>query len=187
MSIISSIIDHGRFANIEAAGYAIGTVAERTGVMKWGVELGKAYYTSTTPIFSVITRRVYGVAGGIMLDCRDPQMKVSWPSANWGSLPLDGGIEVGHRHELRTIREKAESEKPGSGEEAFRARYKELEEMYMRLMNPVRTANHFNVEEIVDPKDTRKIVCRWTREMYGMVMQERLADRAARKIVPVFS
>lgn len=155
--------------------------------MKWGVELGKAYYTSTTPIFSIITRRVYGVAGGIMLDSREPWMKISWPSGNWGSLPLDGGIEVGHRYELKTIREQAEKEKPGSGEEAFRKRYKELEDMYTRLMNPVRTANHFNVEEIIDPKDTRKICCRWTREMYGVVMQERLADRAARKIVPVFS
>jgi len=79
------------------AGYAIGTVAERTATMKWGVELGKAYYSTTTPIFSVITRRVYGVAGGIMLDSREPWMRIAWPSGNWGSLPLDGGIEVGHR------------------------------------------------------------------------------------------
>ncbi|KAK5944520.1 hypothetical protein PMZ80_003802 [Knufia obscura] len=172
---------------VDVPGYAIGTVAERSGVMKWGVELGKAYYTSTTPIFTVLTRRAYGVAGGIMLDSREPWMRIAWPSANWGSLPLDGGIEVGHRHELKTIREQAEKEKPGSGEEAFKKKYKELDEMYVRLMNPVRTANVFNVEEIVDPKDTRKICCRWVKEMYGLVMKERLADRASGKIVPVFS
>lgn len=173
--------------DVDTAGYAIGTVAERTGVMKWGVELGKAYYTSTTPIFTVLTRRAYGVAGGIQLDSREPWMRIAWPSANWGSLPLDGGIEVGHRHELKTIREQAEKENPGSGEEAFKNRYKELDEMYTRLMNPVRTANVFNVEEMVDPKDTRKICCRWVKEMYGICMQERLADRASGRIVPVFS
>jgi len=102
-------------------------------------------------------------------------------------LPLDGGIEVGHRHELKTIREEAEKQKAGTGEEAFKRRYTELDEMYTRLMNPVRTANVFNVEEIVDPKDTRRICCRWAKEMYGVVMVERLADRASRKIVPVFS
>ncbi|KIW78915.1 hypothetical protein Z517_08754 [Fonsecaea pedrosoi CBS 271.37] len=165
---------------VDVPGYAIGTVAERTATMKWGVELGKAYYSTTTPIFSVVTRRVYGVAGGIMLDSREPWMRIAWPSGNWGSLPLDGGIEVGHRHELKTIREK-------EGEEGWKRRYKELEDEYVRLMNPVRTAACFNVEEIVDPKDTRKICCRWTREMYGLPMQERLADRASGKIHAVFT
>ena len=148
--------------------------------MKWGVELAKAYYATTTPIFSVITRRSYGVAGGVMLDSRDPWMRIAWPSANWGSLPLDGGIEVGHRHELKQIEEKG-------GREAWVQKYKELEDDYLRLMNPVRTANVFNVEEIVDPKDTRKICCRWVREMYGLPMQERLADRASGKLRPVFT
>jgi acetyl-CoA carboxylase carboxyltransferase component len=148
--------------------------------MKWGVELGKAYYSTTTPIFSVITRRSYGVAGGIMLDSREPWMRIAWPSGNWGSLPLDGGIEVGHRFELKQIREK-------EGEEGYKRRYKELEDEYIRLMNPVRTAVPFNVEEIVDPKDTRKIVSRWVKEMYGVVMQERLAERASGRLHAVFT
>jgi acetyl-CoA carboxylase carboxyltransferase component len=148
--------------------------------MKWGVELGKAYYSTTTPIFSVITRRTYGVAGGIMLDSREPWMRIAWPSGNWGSLPLDGGIEVGHRFELKEIRDK-------EGEAGYKRRYKELEDEYIRLMNPVRTALPFNVEEIVDPKDTRKIVSRWAKEMYGVVMQERLADRACGKLHAVFT
>ncbi|RMZ88190.1 hypothetical protein DV736_g4575, partial [Chaetothyriales sp. CBS 134916] len=165
---------------VDVPGYAIGTVAERSAVMKWGVELAKAYYSTTTPIFSVVTRRVFGVAGGVMIDCRDPLMRVAWPSGNWGSLPLDGGIEVGHRFELKQI---AQNEGP----EAVKAKYKELEDMYIRYMNPVRTANAFGVEEIIDPKDTRKICCQWVKEMYGKVMDERLQDRAARRIVPVFA
>jgi len=59
-----------------SAGYAIGTVAKRTATMKWGVELAKAYHSTTTLIF-VITRRVYGVAGGVMLDSRDPIMGIA--------------------------------------------------------------------------------------------------------------
>jgi len=165
---------------LDVPGYAIGTVAERTATMKWGVELAKAYYATTTPIFSVVTRRCYGVAGGIMLDSRDPIMRVAWPSANWGSLPLEGGIEVAHRHELKQVAEK-------EGEERMKRRYKELEDEYLRMMNPVRSANAFNIEEIVDPKDTRKIVCAWAQEMYGKVMQQRLADRAAGRLVAIYT
>lgn len=115
-----------------------------------------------------------------MLDSRDPIRRIAWPSANWGSLPLDGGIEVGHRHELNGIRER-------EGEEGWKRRYMELEDEYVRLMNPVRTANAFGVEEIVDPGGTRGRCCAWAEECYGVVMQERLSDRATRKIVPVFS
>jgi acetyl-CoA carboxylase carboxyltransferase component len=165
-------------ANLDrVAGYAIGTVAERTGTMRWGVELGKAYHATTMPIFNVITRRAYGVAGGLMIGARDPVMQVAWPSGQWGSLPLEGGIEVGHRHELR------EAEKVGKKAE----RYQELEEEYRRLMNPVRTANAFGVEEIIDPKDTRQVCCAWAKHVYKVMMAERLADRVTGKIRPVFS
>ncbi|KAL4764564.1 acyl-CoA carboxylase subunit beta [Aspergillus foveolatus] len=162
---------------VDVPGYAIGTVAERTATMRWGIELAKAYFSTTTPIFSVITRRAYGVAGGVMLGARDPHVQVAWHSGQWGSLPLDGGIEVGHRHELR------EAEKQGRKKEL----YAELEEEYRRLMNPVRTANAFGVEEIIDPKDTRKVVCGWARHVYDVLMPVRLADRAAGRVVPVFT
>ncbi|KAE8161374.1 alpha subunit of putative methylmalonyl-CoA decarboxylase [Aspergillus tamarii] len=162
---------------IDVPGYAIGTAAERTATMRWGVELAKTYYSTTVPMFNVITRRAYGVAGGIMLGARDPVMQVAWPSGQWGSLPLEGGIEVAHRHELR------EAEKEGGKAEL----YQELEEEYRRLMNPVRTANAFGVEEIIDPKDTRKVCCAWARHVYKVLIPERLADRAVGKIQPVFS
>ena len=32
-------------------------------------------------------------------------------------------------------------------------------------MNPVLTANAFGVEEIVDPADTRRIVCEWLKHV----------------------
>ncbi|KAJ5562399.1 hypothetical protein N7535_003140 [Penicillium sp. DV-2018c] len=162
---------------LDIPGYAIGTVAERTATMRWGVELAKAYFSTSMPVFNVVTRRVYGVAGGVMLGCRDPIMQVAWPSGQWGSLPLDGGIEVGHRHELR------EAEKVGKKEE----RYNELEEEYLRLMNPVRTANAFGVEEIIDPKDTRKVCCSWAEHVYEVLMKERLAQRACGKLQPSFA
>ncbi|PMD17054.1 ClpP/crotonase [Hyaloscypha hepaticicola] len=161
---------------VDVPGYAIGTIAERTATMRHGVALATTYFSTTTPVFSVVTRRVYGVAGGIMLDCREPRMRVAWPSGEWGSLPLDGGIEVGHAAELKAIKDKEERE----------ARYKELEEEYTRLMNPVRTANAFGVEEIIDPAATRQIVAEWLKHVYEELLPTRLLDRANGKIHPIF-
>ena len=117
---------------IDVPGYAIGTIAERTGTMKHGIWLAQAYYGTRMPVFTVVTRRAYGVAGGIMVACREPAFRVGWPSGEWGSLPLAGGIEVGHSFELKEIERT-------KGIEARKQRYRELDEEYRRFMNPVRT------------------------------------------------
>ncbi|KAF2720132.1 propionyl-CoA carboxylase-like protein [Polychaeton citri CBS 116435] len=165
---------------VDVPGYTIGTVAERAATMRWGVELAKTYYTTTMPIFSVVVRKAYGVAGGIMLDCRDPRMRVAWPSGEWGSLPLDGGIEVGHSAELK----KVEQEK---GVEARKARYIELEQEYRRLMNPVRTANAFGIEEIIDPAVTRPVAAKWLERVYKTELPERIVRRINGQLRPVFA
>jgi acetyl-CoA carboxylase carboxyltransferase component len=140
---------------VDCPGYAIGWEAEQAATMKFGVELAKTLFDTTMPIFSVIMRKAFGVAGAVMLDSRDPKMRVAWPSGDWGSLPLDGGIEVGHRAELRR------AEEAGRKDEV----YKQLEDDYVRLSNPVRTANNFGIEEIIDPAETRSIVCSWLKHV----------------------
>lgn len=90
-----------------------------------------------------------------MVACRDPMMRVAWPSGEWGSLPLDGGIEVGHRWELK------QAEAEGKKKEL----YTQLDDEYRRLMNPIRTANAFGVEEIIDPAHTRRVAGEWAMHM----------------------
>jgi len=72
--------------------------------------------------------------------------RYAWPSGDWGSLPLEGGIEAAYRRDLE------EAEDPVK----LRA---EIEERLNRVRSPFRTAEKFGVEEIIDPRDTRRIVC----------------------------
>lgn len=181
---------------VDCPGYAVGTAAERQATMKYGVDLGKAYFATTVPIFSVLVRKCYGVAGGIMTDCRDPYHRVAWPSLESGSLPLEGGVEASHARELREAGDKRSE------------LYNELLQDYTRLQNPVRTAAAFDVPEVIDPADTRKLLCTWTGHMwvssqahaymysyevrtdclhrYHVKLPERLRDRQSGKIHPVF-
>jgi len=164
---------------IDIPGYAIGTVAERTATMRHGINLALAYHATTMPIANIITRRCFGVAGGVMLGSREPTLAVAWPSGEWGSLPLAGGIEVGHSFELQQIEKE-------HGVEARKARYRELEEEYKRFMNPVRTANHFGIQEIIDPAETRVFLVEWVQHVYEVLLPQRVIERSTGKIHPVF-
>jgi acetyl-CoA carboxylase carboxyltransferase component len=130
---------------IDVPGFAIGTVAERTATMRWGVGLAGAYCGTTMPVFNIVTRKAYGVAGQIMIAAREPRTLVAWPSGEWGSLPLAGGIEVGHSHELKQL----EKEK---GVEARQARYDELMERYRYVMcYPNRTISLIFLQNTSEP------------------------------------
>ena len=114
-----------------------------------------------------------------MIGAREPGFKVAWPSGEWGSLPLEGGIQVGHSYELLQIGKE-------QGIEKAQERHRELELEYKRLMNPVRTANHFGVEEIIDPADTRSLVATWVEHIYNVILPQRIVERSTGRICPVF-
>jgi acetyl-CoA carboxylase carboxyltransferase component len=61
-------------------------------------------------------------------------------------LPLEGGIEAAYRAEIDAAPDPA-------------AKQQEIEDRLNRLRSPYRTAEAFWVEEVVDPRDTRKLLC----------------------------
>ena len=93
---------------------------------------------------------------------------------------MEGGIEVGHSYELKEIERT-------QGKDKRDERYKELEDEYNRLMNPVRTANAFGVEEIIDPAYTRRVCCEWVEHTYKSLLPQRIIERVAGKLNPMFT
>ncbi len=57
-------------------------------------------YSVKIPWLSVILRRAFGVAGAAFVDRGDPDLRVAWPSGDWGSLPLEGGIEAAYKRQF---------------------------------------------------------------------------------------
>jgi acetyl-CoA carboxylase carboxyltransferase component len=72
----------------------IGTRAEQEATIRYGARALAAIYQATTPWCSVILRKVYGVAGAAHQNASRLSYRYAWPSGNWGSLPLEGGIEA---------------------------------------------------------------------------------------------
>ena len=76
-------------------------------------------------------------------------MRFAWPSGDWGSLPIEGGIEVAYKAELA----RATTE----------AHLAAIAERLNRVRSPFRSAEFFEIEEIIDPRDTRPMLCRWVQ------------------------
>lgn len=143
---------------VDNPGFAIGSAAEQAGTIRAGAALIAALYQTTVPYLTVILRRTFGVAGAAFVDARKPRLRVAWPSADWGSLPLEGGIEAAYKRAL------AESDDP----ESLRS---ELLDRFEAVRSPLRTAEAFGIEDIIDPRDTRRIVSEWIELAYTRLPQ----------------
>jgi acetyl-CoA carboxylase carboxyltransferase component len=131
---------------VDVPGFVIGTEAEKAGTIRHGVRALAAIYQAGVPWCSIIVRKVFGVAGAGHTPHTRLHYRYAWPSGDWGSLPVEGGIEAAYRAELDAAPDR----------EKLRG---EIEERLNRYRSPFRTAETFNVEEIIDPRDTRPLLC----------------------------
>lgn len=130
---------------VDCPGFAVGVKAETAGVTRAGVRAMTAVYQADVPVCSVVIRKAYGLAGSAMMNQSKTKWRYCWPSGDWGSLPMAGGIEAAFRKEL------SEAENP---EELKAALYKKFE----AIRSPFRTAESFLAEEIIDPRETRSLL-----------------------------
>lgn len=158
---------------VDMPGFTIGSQAERDGTMRSGVDVIKAYYASTVPMFNIIIRKVYGVAGAFLVDNKVPHYRVAWPSGEWGSLPLEGGVEAAYANDLKVAFK-------NGGKEGYDRLLATLMAEFRTLSDPLRTAMLFNIEEIVRPSATRGIIAEWVTLMYETTLKQRLRAVRAR-------
>lgn len=141
---------------VDNPGFLIGETAEREGTVRLGARALAACYQSTVPWVSVVIRRCYGVAGAGHASSDGLNLRYAWPSADWGSLPIEGGVQAAYRRDIEAAPDPD-------------ARRRELEAMLNKYRSPMRTAEAFGIEEIIDPRDTRPLLCGWVRLAYGIL------------------
>ena len=104
------------------------------------------------PIFSVLMRRSFGVAGNNYATPRSAaSTRVAWPAADVGGIPPEGGIEAAYKRQL------AEAADPA----ALRA---EINARIESVRGPIGPLNRFEIEEMIDPRDTRRWACEWVAD-----------------------
>ena len=131
---------------VDEPGFMIGPEAERTGAIREGMSAMSSVMQSRVPWASVIVRKVFGVAGG--LHFAPHAYVLSWPSAETGAVPVEGGVAVAFAKEIAAAKDPE-------------AKKRELEEKIAAHQTPFPRAEAFSIHDLIDPKETRPALSEW--------------------------
>ena len=131
---------------VDNPGFMIGLQAERDATIRWGSRALTAVYQASVPWCALVMRKAYGMAGSAHANASRFHWRMAWPSGDWGSLPIEGGLEAAYKSDLEA------ADDPGAELQKIKARLD-------AVRSPFRTADKFGVEEIIDPRDTRERLC----------------------------
>ena len=131
---------------VDNPGFAVGVEFEKAAHIRHGARALATVYQATVPWCSVIIRKAFGVAAAAHCNPERLRYRFAWPSADWGSLPIEGGIEAAYTAEL------AAAEDP-------EAMLKDIEDRLNRVRSPFRGAESFLIEDMIDPRETRSYLC----------------------------
>jgi acetyl-CoA carboxylase carboxyltransferase component len=132
----------------DCPGFLIGKQSEETATIRFGSQALAALGQAPVPFMSVVVRKAFGVAGAANHKPGSQHIRVAWPSGDWGSLPIEGGIEVAYKAELAEV-------------DDYDGHLARIKERLNRVRSPFRSAEFFEIEEIIDPRDTRSVLTRW--------------------------
>ena len=132
-------------------GFMIGKDAEWGGIAKDGAKLVNVISNSTVPKISIITGGSYG-AGNYAMSGRayNPRFMYAWPSAK---ISVMGGEQA-----AKTLTEIQTSKMSNIDDSAKKEIFNKIKDRYDKQSDPRYAAARLWIDEIIDPRDTRKII-----------------------------
>ncbi|MGE5589921.1 MAG: acyl-CoA carboxylase subunit beta [Bacillota bacterium] len=141
---------------VDTPGYLPGTAQEHGGIIRHGAKLLYAYSEATVPKLTIILRKAYG--GAYLAMCSQSlgaDLSYAWPTAEIAVMGPDGAANIVFKREI----EKAED--PAAKRKALIADYRE------QFATPFVAASLGLVEGVIDPRETRDVLCRGLRSLAG--------------------
>ena len=135
---------------VDTPGFMVGPDSERTGLVRHSSRLFTAAATATVPFVSVIVRRAFGLGAQAMTggSFHAPLLTLAWPTGEFGAMGVEGAVRLALRRELEAIEDEAERE----------ARVHEVAAAVRSQSTALHMAAHFEVDDVIDPADTRERV-----------------------------
>lgn len=125
---------------VDVPGFLPGTGQEHGGIIRHGAKLLFAYAEANVPKLTVITRKAYGGAYDVMASKHlRADINYAWPGAEIAVMGAKGAVEILYR---------------GDPDIA-----KHTEEYTKRFANPLVGAQRGFIDAIIDPQDTRNLLC----------------------------
>ena len=131
-----------------------------------------ASYEAEVPKVEFNVRKSYGVAADAPNSLGHPNglnLRYGWPAGEWGGIPIEGGVAAAYRREIENAPDP----------EAHRSM---IENRLLKLRSPFRAAYKGDVVDLIDPRDTRKLACRFVK--LAQPLLHKLAQRPKRIVRP---
>jgi acetyl-CoA carboxylase carboxyltransferase component len=129
---------------VDCPGFLPGTGQEYGGVIRHGAKVLYAYCEATVPMISIVTRKAMG---GAYLAMNSRQMRAdlvfAWPSGQIAVMGAEGAVNIIFRDEIKKATD------PKARELEI------LEEYREEFLNPYRAADVGQVDEVIEPRETR--------------------------------
>lgn len=138
----------------DVPGFLPGTEQEWGGIIKHGAKLLYAYAEATVPKVTVITRKAYGGAYCVMGSKHlRTDVNFAWPTAEIAVMGAEGAVNILYRREI--------------ADEGARA--EKINEYRERFANPFIAAERGFVDDVIEPRQTRRRVIRALRMLENKV------------------
>ena len=132
----------------DTPGIMVGPEVEKTALVRHASRLFVIGASLTVPFFTIVLRKGYGLGAQAMAggSFKAGLFTIAWPTGEFGGMGLEGFVKLGYRSELAAV------EDPQKRKELF-------EEMVARMYEhgkALNTASHFEIDEVIDPMDSRR-------------------------------
>jgi acetyl-CoA carboxylase carboxyltransferase component len=130
---------------IDVPGFAIGSNAERNRMARRSAKLIHELGNSSVPRMSVVLRKGYGLGYVAMCGGRGfgADACYAWPTAEICAMSVEGAVDIAYRKEI-----KAAPDPQG--------RRSELIAGFKGQLGAIRASEHFGIDDVIDPRDTRR-------------------------------
>lgn len=139
----------------DVTGFMVGSRSEHSGIIKDGAKLVNAVANSVVPKITIITGNSYGAGNYAMCGkAYDPRFIYAWPSAK--IAVMGGGSAAKTLLQIQVASEKAKGKEVSAEDE--KKLLDEIMQRYDKQTSPYYAAARLWVDEIIDPKETRKYI-----------------------------
>ena len=131
----------------DTPGIMVGPEIEKTGLVRHAARMFVTGANLAVPTFTIVLRKAYGLGAQAMAagSFKAPVFAVAWPTGEFGGMGLEGAVKLGYRRELEAIEDEAERQRV----------FEEMVEQSYRRGKALNTATHFEIDDVIDPADSR--------------------------------
>jgi acetyl-CoA carboxylase carboxyltransferase component len=131
----------------DTPGIMVGPEAEKSGTVRHASRLFVTGASLTVPYLTVVLRKAYGLGAQAMAggSFHAPLTTLSWPTGEFGGMGLEGSVRLGYRTELEAVTDPVERQ----------ALFEQMVEQAYERGKAINMALHFEIDDVIDPADTR--------------------------------